>query len=405
MKEKEKLVKKRLPVSLLDLPGVEGWLNGLAAQGLMLVRCGPSRFRFRQETPRLGRRYHLCPTKDRDADPPQELVELYEQSGWQYAATARSSYVCLRIFYTDGPAAPEPFNDADSLLQALRYPVRECIGSLVFALAVPVLYVLLGVWASDDNSLIYFVIALVALSRVVSSFADLTAVLLFRRSLKRGHPLQPGLPKLLHRLDRGFTAVMGIIWALALLLILPPVLMTALRSHIPLERFHPDFRLLTLEEMEGDGSWTPQENWSTRDRYGLPPYVPNHVFRYNEADIRYYPLYSCLRTQYRVDQTGTGKSGQSFMDLYYYVARSPRWAQERLDDLAADRAEGYYTQLTASYQPEAVPGAEEFLVRRAGEDWEVLALDGNRVLALQYTGNLDLSQWYGEIAAMLTPEF
>ena len=404
MKPREKLVNKRLPMSLLDLPAVERWLGEQAAQGLLLVRCDSRRFRFRQEVPRPGRRYHLCPTKDSNAEAPQELVDLYAQSGWQYAATVKHSCACIRIFYTDDPAAPEPFNDADSLLQALRYPVRECVGSLVFALVSPLLYAVLlsaVTYIYHILSYAYLFLVLTNLRYVVSSFTDLATVLLLRRSLKRGRPFQSSLSRLLHRLDRGFSAVTLILWALALLLLLPPDLLTLFRSNIPLERFHPDFDLLTLEEMEEN--WTPQENWSTRERYDLPSYATNFVFRYNEADIRYYPLYSHLRTQYRVDQTGTGDSGSSSMDLYYFVARSPRWAQEHLDDLKADQTEVYYTQLTAPYQAELIPGAEEFCVRREGADWEVLARTGERVLALQYTGNLDLSQWYDDIAAMPAP--
>ena len=77
MKPREKLVNKRLPMSLLDLPEVERWLSEQAAQGLLLARCDSRRFRFRQEVPRPGRRYHLCPTKDSNAEAPQELVDLY----------------------------------------------------------------------------------------------------------------------------------------------------------------------------------------------------------------------------------------------------------------------------------------------------------------------------------------
>ena len=44
------------------------------------------------------------------------------------------------------------------------------------------------------------------------------------------------------------------------------------------------------------------------------------------------------------------------------------------------------------------------MVRREGENWDVVALEGDRVLALRYSGALDLTDWYGEIAAMLTPE-
>ena len=36
--------------------------------------------------------------------------------------------------------------------------------------------------------------------------------------------------------------------------------------------------------------------------------------------------------------------------------------------------------------------------------WFVLAREGDRLLELRYDGTLDLSEWFDEIAAMLTPE-
>ena len=64
------------------------------------------------------------------------------------------------------------------------------------------------------------------------------------------------------------------------------------------------------------------------------------------------------------------------------------------------------------FQQVEVPGAEEFLVHTVGVDpedgvepyWVVLARKGDRTLELEYRGYLDLTEWYGEIAAMLTPE-
>ena len=44
-----------------------------------------------------------------------------------------------------------------------------------------------------------------------------------------------------------------------------------------------------------------------------------------------------------------------------------------------------------------------FLVCPSEAIWEVLALEGNRVLRLTYNGALDLSEWFDDIAAMLTP--
>ena len=50
----------------------------------------------------------------------------------------------------------------------------------------------------------------------------------------------------------------------------------------------------------------------------------------------------------------------------------------------------------------AVPGAEAFRFRQDGIHWEVLAQKDRRALFLSYNGSRDLSQWFPQIAQMLT---
>ena len=112
---------------------------------------------------------------------------------------------------------------------------------------------------------------------------------------------------------------------------------------------------------------------------------------------------------YDVSQAGYGTSGDSSMDLNYFVSDDAQAAWELLAGLVQDlqSPDGdllSYLPDQLPFQRETVPGAEEFLVRRAGENWDVVALEGDRVLALRYSGALDLTDWYDEIAAMLTPE-
>ena len=112
---------------------------------------------------------------------------------------------------------------------------------------------------------------------------------------------------------------------------------------------------------------------------------------------------------YDVSQAGYGTSGDSSMDLNYFVSDDAQAAWELLAGLVQDlqSPDGdllSYLPDSLPFQRETVPGAEEFLVRREGENWDVVALKGDRVLALRYSGALDLTDWYGEIAAMLTPE-
>ena len=96
------------------------------------------------------------------------------------------------------------------------------------------------------------------------------------------------------------------------------------------------------------------------------------------------------------------------MELNYYIADDPQAARELLTSLVQDlqSPDGElisYLPDQLPFQREIVPGAEEFLVRREGENWDVAALEGDRVLVLRYGGTLALTEWYGDIAVMLTP--
>ena len=117
--------------------------------------------------------------------------------------------------------------------------------------------------------------------------------------------------------------------------------------------------------------------------------------------------------RYSVDQAGTGTSGDSQLNMTYYFSEHDQAAQRQLDSLLADHSEGIQADRydSGSFQEVEVPGAEAFLVHTVGVDpeddvepyWVVLARKGDRVLELEYRGYLDLTDWYDEIAAMLTP--
>ena len=177
------------------------------------------------------------------------------------------------------------------------------------------------------------------------------------------------------------------------------------REEISLSEFDPDFPLLSLETMEGDGSWTPSEDIQ------LP--ISGQILRQNYVTVVWAPDRS-VPLQYSVDQTGTGTSGNSQLNMTYYFSENAQAAQRQLESLLADHSEWIQADRydSDSFQEVEVPGAEAFLVHTVGVDpeddvepyWVVLARKGDRVLELEYRGYLDLTDWYDETAAMLTPE-
>ena len=102
------------PVAPYDGPGMERWLERLAAQGLFPGRIGDGFCWLRKSEPK-ARRYRLAPMGSR-RDPDLEVRKaLYRQAGWDYAG----AWSVFHLFFAEDPAAPEPYSDEESRLAAL----------------------------------------------------------------------------------------------------------------------------------------------------------------------------------------------------------------------------------------------------------------------------------------------
>ena len=414
------LIRKWAVVDAKDISRTETWLEGMAAQGLFfhdfsgwsILAPGPLWIvLFRKDAPRPERRYRLCPTRPQEAEPSQETLELYAQSGWQFLRYWGTSCVSYFLFYSDDPAAPEPYTDPDSLYEALRPPKKDLVNDLflgAFFMATAIFISVRNILDEKLALLPNWVIAAAAwliIARWVLGLAgkglDWLTVRALRRNIRATGTVRPSPPSPLSAAGWLLSTLGSLVQtgflAMVLLMFLQLVRMDL---NLPLERFDPDFDLLTLSEMEGDGSWTPEP-----DFYSISLDV---TLRYNTADVYQAPARG-VQMWYDVSQTGYGTSGDSSMDLNYFVSDDAQAAWELLAGLVQDlqSPDGdllSYLPDSLPFQRETVPGAEEFLVRREGENWDVVALKGDRVLALRYSGALDLTDWYGEIAAMLTPE-
>ena len=403
-------VKLRLPFSFYDTARLEQWLEDRAREGLLFQRFLKPlwpRAKFLWGEPAPRRRYRLCPAPDRyTGRPPQEQLELYEASGWQYVSSLSLPIFCYYVFFTDDPAAPEPFNDANSLRTALRYPVSSSVVTALLWVAVLAgrgyLFSLSPHITTDPVfPLLQF---LVFLLLVFSALADLfswAAALLYRRRLRESAGPRAALPMALTR-GQIVCSVACSLFILVFLALMAAVFLLN-RANVPLAQWDPDFPLVTLAQMEGDGSWTPRED----PELAIPRLVglPSSI-HYNVADLQRIPPPAPVHTHYHVDEAGSGTSGSSHLVLDYYVAWTRRGAEGQQSKLELYfTGERYYSfPAGISFQRADIPGAEEFLYRREGTQWEVLARRENRLLSLTYDGNLDLSDWFGHIAAMLTPE-
>ena len=428
MGKQKNRVTKWSPVSPMDFPRFESWLEEMAGKGFLVHRVQQNLFslarvKFRRDEPHPHRRYRVCPAQGQQQSqekPSQELLELYAGAGWTYEGDIGRPWTTLYLFSTDDPEAQEPYTDPDSFRYALRFPKGNLL-LLLFLIALNLgLRASIAAMEMDLQQSPHLAIPLVTLVQVLLVLlwvllalvlgSDLLTVVLLRRRARRDQTVRPSLPLWPYRLQRLFARAAAVLLLTGVSAALLASLTDKVEKNIPLEEFQPDFSLLTLEEMAGDGGWTPWENWTASEHVDLSPEMAEQAditIYYNAATMKRNPIFSPIQTYYIVQQGGTGAAGYGQMDLYYYIAAGSEQAWAQLADLTQqitrDRNIGDSAPDQLDFQRETVPGAEEFLVHQEEEDWDVVALEGDRVLRLTYNGALDLTEWYGEIAAMLTP--
>ena len=428
MGKQKNRVTKWSPVSPMDFPRFESWLEEMAGKGFLVHRVQQNLFslarvKFRRDEPHPHRRYRVCPAQRQQQSqekPSQELLELYAGAGWTYEGDIGRPWTTLYLFSTDDPEAQEPYTDPDSFRYALRFPKGNLL-LLLFLIALNLgLRASIAAMEMDLQQSPHLAIPLVTLVQVLLVLlwvllalvlgSDLLTVVLLRRRARRDQTVRPSLPLWPYRLQRLFARAAAVLLLTGMSAALLASLTDKVEKNIPLEEFQPDFSLLTLEEMAGDGGWTPWENWTASEHVDLSPEMAEQAditIYYNAATMKRNPIFSPIQTYYIVQQGGTGAAGYGQMDLYYYIAAGSEQAWAQLADLtqrvARERNFGDSAPDQLDFQRETVPGAEEFLVHREEANWDVVALEGDRVLRLTYNGALDLTEWYAEIAAMLTP--
>lgn len=110
-----KKIRKFLPLSIYDIPGIESWLEEQANAGLFPVFLdGWAAF---EHTGVPGTRFRLEPWGKVGAAPSEEQLELYRQAGWEYALTVGRVYF---LFYTTDRDAVELYSDHQSRGQSLE---------------------------------------------------------------------------------------------------------------------------------------------------------------------------------------------------------------------------------------------------------------------------------------------
>lgn len=133
-------VKKWVPCALWDVTGLEQWLGEMAAKGYAL-KDWPGfsfigRISFQQDPEVVNARYRLDPIGERIGDLElRERSEAYQEVGWNYVGKIGRLYA---IYRCDDPAAPELYNDPESLAWAMKKQMRWMWVNLFLWLLYPV---------------------------------------------------------------------------------------------------------------------------------------------------------------------------------------------------------------------------------------------------------------------------
>ena len=101
MKQREKLVRKIIPVEIYDMAGLERWLADMAARGLHLVKLSSETAQFRRGEPTPGARFGLEIAGFYGIDP--ERNAAYGEAGWTYVTTLSNLYYVYRTERADAP--------------------------------------------------------------------------------------------------------------------------------------------------------------------------------------------------------------------------------------------------------------------------------------------------------------
>lgn len=137
-----KKVRKILPLSTYDIPGIECWLEEQANHGLFPVSIGSWVSFTTNGIP--GTRFRLETFEKSETAPTAEQLALYQNAGWEYAFSVGKIYF---LFYTTDPTAIELYSDHESRglsLERLEKAIRraEWRESIIYALFVAAL-----IWA------------------------------------------------------------------------------------------------------------------------------------------------------------------------------------------------------------------------------------------------------------------
>lgn len=407
-----KKVRKIVPVSFYDIPGLEQWLEDQANEGLFPTHLG-SWAAFTQDG-RPGTRFRLDAFGAEKDSPSEEQLALYREAGWEYAFLIGKAYF---LFYATDPAAPEPFTDYESrglsldrLTRQVRSVVRRKNLLIVLLLVLftsplwlniqskydvqPDRWAFLPAYALRMCSVVTLLFLVLFVWVNLKERRDWRAIRDLHKNLSQGlpPPPSPGPSKKIVRENR-----------IELILIFPLLLCLAVSlfdlNRVPIKRFPLPY--IDLQELEGQPlvyenrtSFRPDLN-TGEIRCSLLAPVWYEVSQDMES-----PTPGTLGYAHSPDPEGGKNTYAPNLNMEYCHVLFPGMARTVARSLLHEMR---LVNIYWVYEEADHPGLDYVLLARDEDSpWQMAALvKGGRIAVFRYAGVLDLGEHLDELAVMV----
>lgn len=401
-----KKVRKILPLSTCDIPGIELWLEEQANNGLFPVSIGSWATFTADGVP--GTRFRLEPYGKTGTEPTDEQLALYREAGWEYAFAVGNIYF---LFYTTDPEAVELYSDHESRglsLERLEKAAQRAerrkiiIYGIVAAALICALFFFQSKYDAQPDNLAHLPLTLLRLFSPVLLVFIIGQVFVWRqnsrdlkmlrntcRSLKEGMapPPSPGPSKKIVR-ENILTLIM--IVPLALLFIGQMFNWYSPYRDIPLDDFERPY--VAIQEMES----TPVYQWN--DLFDDPPfrddpgvYYANVEFSllaptwYSVTQEAYSPQNGTKGNVFSPDPEDGANRYSPDLDMTRFRLLIPALARP----VAEAQLDAYrLVNLHWEYEEISVPGLDFVILATTTErPWQMAAIGkGNQVAVFRYAG-------------------
>ena len=414
-----RLVRKLIPVSLYDIPGLESWLEEQANQGLFPTQLGDWATFSRSGTP--GTRFRLAARERKEKTPSPEQLELCREFGWNYALTFAGFF----LFYATDSDAIELYTDWESRGFSLE-PLKKQMAVLrrrtlvIYGILAALVFWALFFYESKfdiqpDHVTVLPLILLNASTPYILLFLVMSA-LAWRNwhrnylTLKKAHaalsqglppPPSPGPRKSILR-EKGLFLISAVLLIFGFFIhsydILNPLV------GIPLSRFPANY--VSLQDLEQEPVYPWEELFEEHSVFDGPENYADVDFSllspvwYSVTQEGYSPTPGTMENANSPDPEGGKYRYAPDLDMTYFHLLIPSLAKP----IAQAQMDSYrLVNLWWEYEEVDYPGLDFVILATAqDEPWQMTAVGkGGKVAVFRYAGQQRLEECLEVLSTMV----